>query len=116
MSQIIQSLAEFLVHALELEEQSAEQYSELAGSMEVHHNPRVAELFRRLAGYSESHAMEVRRYTAGMELPDIPPWDFKWTCPDATESPCMDQAHYLMNICDALHLALFNERQGREFH
>ena len=59
-TQPIKSLAEFLAHALELEVESAERYRELADSMEVHNNPDVAELFRKLAGYGDGHAQEVR--------------------------------------------------------
>ncbi len=38
-SRIIESLVEFLAHALELEEASVEHYEELADSMEIHNNP-----------------------------------------------------------------------------
>ncbi len=112
----IESVAEFLVHALELEEESVAHYEELADSMEVHNNPEVAELFRTLARYSRQHADEVRRRTSGMELPKIAPWDFKWTCPATPESSCMEDASYQMNACEALEIALFNEIRGRDFY
>ncbi len=114
--QPIDSLGEFLAHAIELEVESAERYRELADSMEVHNNPEVAELFRQLAGYGDDHADEVRERTTGVELPKIPPWDFKWSCPEAPEAPCMEDAHYMMNKCQALELALHNEVRGRDFY
>jgi len=116
LAQNIQSLAEFLAHALELEVESAERYRELADNMQVHNNPEVADLFHKLARYGDEHAAEVQQRAAGLELPYISPWDFKWSCPEAPEAPCMENAHYLMNKCQALELALHNEIRGRDFY
>lgn len=116
LTQTIDSIAEFLAHALELEVESAERYRELADNMQVHNNLEVAELFRRLARYGDAHAAEVQQRAAAHELPSIPPWDFKWSCPEAPEAPCMEDAHYLMSKCQALELALHNEIRGRDFY
>ena len=113
---IIDTLEEFLVHALELEEASQEHYEELADSMEVHNNLAVAELFRKLANYSRLHAQEVHEKAADLVLPQIPPWDFKWKCPTAPEAFCMEDANYLMTTSQALEVALFNEVLGRDFY
>jgi rubrerythrin len=116
LSQNIESIAEFLAHALELEVESAERYRELADNMQVHNNLEVAELFRKLARYGDAHAAEVRQRAAAYELPYISPWNFKWSCPEAPEVPCMEDAHYMMNKCQALELALYNEVRGRDFY
>ncbi len=116
LSQNIESLPEFLAHALELEVESAERYRDLADVMQTHNNLEVAELFHRLAGYGDEHAAEVQQRAAGVELPYISPWDFKWSCPEAPEAPCMEDTHYLMNKCQALELALHNEIRGRDFY
>lgn len=113
---IIDTLEEFLVHAMELEEASQEHYEELADSMEVHNNLAVAELFRKLANYSRLHAQEVHEKAKDLELPQIPPWDFKWKCPTAPEAFCMEDANYLMTTSQALEVALFNEVLGRDFY
>jgi rubrerythrin len=115
-SQGITTVGEFLAHALELEVESVERYKELADSMEVHNNPEVAQLFRRLAEYSTLHAEEVRQRTQGMELPAIPPWDFKWNTPESPEAARMEEANYLMNTQQALGMALHNEIRGRDFY
>ena len=112
----IDNIADFLAHSLELEVESAERYSELADSMEVHNNPEVTELFRTLARYGDRHAAEVRQRAGDIPLPLIAPWDFKWSCPDSPEAPCMDDAHYMMTKCQALELALHNEKRGRDFY
>lgn len=113
---IIDSVEEFLVHAMELEETSNEHYAELADAMEVHNNLEVAELFRKLANYSRLHAEEVHLKAADMELPQITPWDFKWKCPSTPEAFCMEDAHYLMTTNQAMEIALFNESRGRDFY
>lgn len=116
LTQNIESLAEFLAHALELEVESAERYRDLADNMRVHNNLEVSELFRKLAHYGDVHAAEVRERASGLELPYISPWDFKWSCPEAPEVPCMEDAHYMMTKCQALELALHNEVRGRDFY
>lgn len=73
----IESVAELLVHALELEHEAAERYHQLAQTMSVHHNHRVAAVFRLLADMSEAHASEVAARAEGMLLPQIAPWDFR---------------------------------------
>lgn len=112
----IESLAEFLAHAIVLERESVERYEQLADSMETHNNPEVAKLFRKLARFGEKHAHEVEQHAAGLELPQISPWEFKWSCPESPESFCFDDAHYLMNTRQALKIARHNEQEGQSFY
>ncbi|MGE5154807.1 MAG: ferritin-like domain-containing protein [Bdellovibrio bacteriovorus] len=114
----IATVAELLVHALELEHESAERYRLLAGTMAMHHNAEVAELFRRMADMSDAHASQVTARAEGMLLPDIAPWDFKWSCPESPESDCPDdvEVSYLMTPQQALQIALHNETRGRDFY
>ena len=115
---IIQSVAELLAHALELEYASQAHYEQLADSMHVHHNTDVADLFRRLAVLSAEHAAAVAYRAGDTELPRIPPWAFKWECPNAPEgSDCLDPAiSYAMSTAQAIELALHNERRGHVFY
>lgn len=117
VSRPIESLEELCAHALELEHESASRFNQLADSMEVHHNTAVAGLFRRLAKLSEEHAALIEQRALGLELPRIPPWEFKWNCPEGPESNCLDDnVSYLMTPAQALKLALYNEEQGRAFY
>ncbi|MCP3867878.1 MAG: ferritin family protein [Gammaproteobacteria bacterium] len=113
---IIETLPEFLLHAITLERESVERYEELGDSMEVHNNPQIAAVFRKLARYGELHANEIEQHATGLELPRIPPWDFKWTTPESPETGDMEQLHYLMTQGQALIFALHNETQGRDFY
>jgi rubrerythrin len=114
----IESVAELLVHALELEHESAERYRLLAQTMAVHHNAEVADLFRRMADMSDAHASQVIARAEGLLLPEIAPWDFKWSCPESPEADCPDdvEVSYLMTPQEALKLALHNETRGRDFY
>ena len=114
----IETVPEFLVHALELEHESAERYRLLAETMAVHHNAEAADLFRRMADMSDAHASEVVARAEGLLLPEIAPWDFKWSCPESPEVDCPDEVEvsYLMTAQQALQLALHNEIRGRDFY
>jgi rubrerythrin len=113
----IQTAAEFLAHALELENESVERYRQLSQSMEIHHNPEVADLFEHLAMVSEAHAQDVLERAKGLVLPQIAPWEFKWNCPNSPESDCLEEnVNYLMTAVQALVLALHNEIRGRDFY
>jgi rubrerythrin len=115
---VIESVAELLAHALELEYASQAHYEQLADSMHVHHNTAVAELFGRLAALSGEHAAAVAARAGDAELPRIAPWAFKWECPDAPEgSDCLDpEVSYRMSTVQAIEVALHNERRGHAFY
>jgi hypothetical protein len=81
----IDSIPELLAHALELEHAAEAHYELLADSMAVHHNRDVEGLFRRLATLSAEHAAAVAERAAGLALPRIAPWAFKWHCLGAPE-------------------------------
>ncbi len=115
---VIESVAELLAHALELEYASKAHYEQLADSMNVHHNTAVADLFCSFATLSADHAAAVAARAGDTDLPRIPPWGFKWLCPDAPEGgDCLDPAlSYGMSTVQALEVALHNERRSRAYY
>jgi rubrerythrin len=114
---IIETVVEFLAHAIAMEDESAERYEMLADSMEVHNNDEAASMFRKLMHYSEKHAQEVYVLATGMTLPSIAPWDYNWNCPDFPEGgDCSDMVNYLMTARQALDIAMHNEVRGRDFY
>lgn len=116
LAQQITDLDTFLAYSLALEEEAAERHDELADMMEVHHNPEVAGIFRKLAGYSRLHAQEVRDHSRGPGLPKIAPWDFGWETPEAPETADIGAVDYLMSARQALRVALSNEERARDFY
>lgn len=112
----IETIEEFLAHALVLESEVAERYEEIADSMEIHNNTEVAQLFRRLARASAKHAGEMRERAAGKVLPKIAPWDFQWGDASGPETPSMEKTHYLMTPYQALDMARNAEIQAQNYY
>ena len=66
----IRSANELYAHAIVIEREAAERYSELAVRMADLGNEAVAELFGRLAGFEAEHLETLLRRTDGVEVPD----------------------------------------------
>lgn len=114
----IETVEELLAHALAMETEAAERYQELADQMDVHNNPEVAALFRKLAEIEKLHVNNVNDLSGDLELPHIAPWDYAWQTPESPESPSNNsrEVHYLMQPYHAIALALKHERLGVEFY
>ncbi|WP_404378946.1 ferritin family protein [Caenispirillum salinarum] len=108
---------EFLAHALQLEQEAAVRFDELADMLEVHNNHKgVVELFRKMAHFSRLHLAEAKERAVGVDVPAMKPWEFKWPGDEAPESGEITDAHYLMTPHHALKLALASETQGFDFY
>lgn len=108
---------EFLAHALQLEEEAAVRFDELADMLEVHNNHKgVVELFRKMAHFSRLHLNDAKARAEGMNVPRIAPWEFKWPGAESPESGAVEDAHYMMHPHHALKLALASEKQGHAFY
>ena len=106
----------FLTYSVALEEEAAERHDELADMMDVHHNPEVAETFRKLAHYSRLHAQEIRDHSKGHNLPVIAPWDFGWETMEGPETADISDVNYLMSTAQALKIAQGNEQRAYDFY
>ena len=107
----------FLSHAVALEGDAAERYNELNRALDVHNNPEVAELFRRMEHYSNLHLAEAteRAEQAGGVI-RIKPWEFQWQDSDSPETAAFENSHYMMTAHHALKLALQAERNAFAFY
>lgn len=112
----IDSLPEFLAHAITLEDESAQRFDELADALEVHHNGEVVELFRKMAHYSRLHLAEAKERAAGLDLPHLAPWDYKWPDAESPETIEVFDAHYKMTPWHGLSIALESEKRGQAFY
>ena len=74
----MQTLPEFLAHALAIEDEAAARYHELAALMLTHNNQVVADVFAKLAGYEAQHAAKIRELAEEVQLPPIAPWEYRW--------------------------------------
>ena len=111
----IQSLPELLSHALAIETEAVDRYTLLADQMEVHNNPELATIFRKLAHVEGLHAKEIEERAAGLDLPDLKPWEYEWANGDSPEAIDPVEAHYLMTPHHALKMALAAEQRAFAF-
>jgi rubrerythrin len=107
----------FLSHAVALEGDAAERYHELTEALDVHNNPEVADLFRRMEHYSNLHLADARRRAeAAGGVIRLKPWEFQWADGEAPESAGTEATHYMMTAHHALKLALAAETSAFRFY
>ncbi len=111
----IDSVAMLLAHAHTMEADAVERYETLAGQMEVHHNPELAEFFHKMAAIEAKHVVKVDDMAEELELPAIKPWDYRWLGSEGPESTPFDRTHYRMTPYHALRLAMENEQRAVAF-
>jgi len=111
------SVAEFMVHAITLEDESARRFDELAAALATHNNARgVVDLFRKMEHFSKQHLADALDRAADMKLPRLQPWEFKWPTPESPEMADIGESHYRMTVWHALALALDSEKRGHAFY
>ncbi|MCS4505457.1 rubrerythrin [Arhodomonas aquaeolei] len=113
----MESVPLFLAHAVALEDEAAQRYDELADALEVHNNPDVVDLFRKMAHFSRLHLAEAReRAESEGGLPQLKPWEYQWPDDESPESAEMSASHYLMTPAHALRLAHAAETAAHRFY
>jgi rubrerythrin len=112
----LETVEEFIAHAIALEEDSAVRFDDMADALDVHQNHEVTDLFRKMAHYSRLHLAEARKLGEGMTLPDLKPWEFKWPNAEPPETPDQDATHYLMTPHHALVMARDSEKRAQVYY
>jgi rubrerythrin len=110
----IASASAFMVHAYAMEAEAAERYAEFADSMEVHNNPEVAELFRKLSRIEQRHADQILEQMGWKQSP-VASANYRWEGTEGPETADPTELHYLMQPYHALQIALHNEKRARDF-
>ncbi|MCP5420338.1 MAG: ferritin family protein [Gammaproteobacteria bacterium] len=114
MNAAINSLDELLTHAHALEHEAVERYEELAGQMEVHNKPELAQLFHKMAALEQQHVDKVKSLAGGQPR-RLAPWDYSWQTEESPESVPVGGGHYRMNPYQALSLVLASEERAESF-
>ena len=109
------TLEEFMLHALAMERDAIERYTDFADQMETHNNGEVAAMFRTMAGYETKHAQEIMDQMGWKEPPVLALQGVRWAGFDSPEAPSIDSVHYLMQPWHALELALACEERALRF-
>ena len=108
------TLPEFLAHAIALESEAAERYLELADMMEAHRNDNVSALFRDMVRYSRLHRDSIVERSAGIALPAMKPWQYRWTQPP--EAGGDEAFDYTLDAWAALQYARENENRALDYY
>ncbi len=106
--------ADFMARAYVMEVDAAERYADFADQMDVHNNPEVAELFRKLSRIEALHAKRILE-EMGWKQPPHALLAWRWDEPEPPETTAHTEVHYLMQPYHALQLALGNEQRAEKF-
>lgn len=106
---------ELLAHALIIELEAVQSYRELADQMRECGNDDVAELFEKMSVLEDEHATKIRERVRDVEIPDLAPWEFRWSGLEPPENIDIASVHYMMTPYQALSLALDNELSAMAF-
>ena len=111
----IQSPTELYAHAIAIEREAAERYSELAERMDDEGREELARVFALLAQMEAEHLETLERRTAGLALPEITPGKYHWLDNGAPETAGHELVFRLMTPRQALAIALHAERRAQAF-
>ena len=109
------SLEELLLHALVMEREAVQRYSQLADMMERIGNSKVATLFEKLARVEARHAEQIEGQIGDHALPILTPSEYRWRGLESPENADSDRVFHLMTPRQAMSLVLECEKRARDF-
>lgn len=109
------SASELLLHALVIELEAMQRYTQLADMMEQTGNRKVARIFAKMSEIEAAHAQIIDEQIKGSRLPVLTPSQYHWRGPEAPENTDSARLFHLMTPCQAMSLALDNEKRAYEF-
>ena len=112
----MKSVEEFLAHTIQLENEAALRFGQLADAMMTAGNKEVGRLFRRLADYSLLHLGDARARAGFRTLPQMSAGDYRWPDIESPEAAAIWAADPFIGIEQALQVALEAETAGLEFY
>ncbi len=112
----MKNVEEFLAYAIQLEQEAALRFGELADAMEAFGNHEVGKLFRRLSDYSTMHLAEARARAGFREIPALAIDEFIWPNLESPEAAAIWSADPMIGRDEALRVALEAETAGLAFY
>jgi rubrerythrin len=112
----MQSVEEFLAYAINVEQEAADRFGQLADAMDSCGNRDVGKLFRRLADYSRLHLADARARSGFREIPKMKHDDFAWPGLESPETAAIWAADPFIGREQALEIALDAETAGLEYY
>jgi len=111
----IRTPTELYAHAIAIEREAAERYSELAQRMSDLGDENVAALFRQLAVFEAEHLDTLEARTAGLDVPRIAAGEYAWLDTGTPETAARELVFRLLTPRQALAIALDAERRAQQF-
>ena len=112
----METVEEFLAHAIELEREAALRFGQLADAMASAGNQEVGRLFRRLAEYSQLHLADARERAGFRTLPVMNATDYRWPDIESPEAAAIWAADPFLGRAQALQVALEAEQAGLDYY
>lgn len=111
----IHSAPELYAHAIAIEREAAERYSEFAERMADLGNDAVASVFAWLASVEGEHLETLQQRTEGVQLPEPVLNQYRWLDSGAPETSARELIFRLMTPRRALEIALAAEKRAQAF-
>ena len=106
--------ATLYAHAIAIEREAAQRYSDLGDAMAEQGQHSVAVMFFMLSSFEARHLRQLTRRTAGLVLPQLDA-DYSWREGDAPETASFEACAAPMTPERALRLALHAEKRAKAF-
>ena len=110
------TVEEFLAHAIQIEQEAALRVAQLADAMNTQGNREVGRLFRQLADYSQLHLADARERAGFRELPEMGAAEFCWPDIESPEAAAIWAADPMLGREQALQVALEAEQAGLDYY
>jgi rubrerythrin len=111
----IATVEEFYAHALAIEREAAERYSEFAQHFEDRGEEALAGLCRNLAHLELEHYHDLLASCSSLTLPAIAAGDYRWLDEESPEAPARELVFRIATPHNLLEVALRAECRAREF-
>lgn len=112
----MESVEEFLAHAIRLEQEAALRFGQLADAMATAGNSEVMKLFRRLSEYSLLHLADARARAQYRNLPQMTALDYQWPDIESPETAAIWAMDPSIGQGQALRVALEAEGAGLAYY
>jgi rubrerythrin len=111
----IRSCLELYAHAIAIEREAAERYTEFAERMDDLGKEALAAVFATLARLETEHLVALERRTDGVSLAELQTNDYRWLDAGAPETPARELVFRVMTPHGALAIALEAEKRAQTF-
>ena len=112
----MKSVESFLAHTIQLEQEAARRFEQLADAMLTNGNREAGKLFKQLAHFSRLHLADAQARAGFRDVPKPGTMDFSWPDIESPETAAIWAADPFIGREQALEVALDAESAGLAFY